>query len=284
MRAGTAVASLMGTRTLTAVDLREKLSEQLGFLRASMAGYDAGSIAEAKRLATSIRVLVHDAQAPAPSGKSKRKLSISLLTLLGIKNYPWLDTSIGRHSFHNTGFMHLVAVSAQGRYVPFLDRPDVPDRFISFPRWWRGVVLFDGRDDLELTREKAVLGAANQDGGAHVDPELNETYARFLNDNPFSLYRGHGDGAFRFGGRPPPPEDGLTGAIHASIRQIAHEVLRTLEHDFRQQTHLMAGDTIALPWMPGIYVNRGPLGVPRPCICQSGKAFPDCHGKVDEDP
>lgn len=40
--------------------LRAQLAQQLGFPRISCAAYDAGHIAEATRIATELRVLIHD--------------------------------------------------------------------------------------------------------------------------------------------------------------------------------------------------------------------------------
>jgi hypothetical protein len=66
-------------------DFREHLIEQLGFLASSAAEYDAGTESEAKRLATTIRVLVHD------TSRSR-----SVLTHLGVRDrLPWTDTATG---------------------------------------------------------------------------------------------------------------------------------------------------------------------------------------------
>ena len=56
-------------------ELMRHLHENIGFLLASCKEFDKGSFAEAKRLATTLRVLLHD------TSQSK-----SLLGLLGIKN------------------------------------------------------------------------------------------------------------------------------------------------------------------------------------------------------
>jgi hypothetical protein len=53
----------------------QHLHEQMTFLRGSAESYDAGDFSEAKRLATTLRLLLHDT-----------KKSRSLLTHLGLKN------------------------------------------------------------------------------------------------------------------------------------------------------------------------------------------------------
>jgi peptide subunit release factor RF-3 len=59
---------------LTRQDLIRQLRDQVAFLRASGASFDAGMESEAKRLATTIRVLIHDtarSQSPPPAGTNQ---------------------------------------------------------------------------------------------------------------------------------------------------------------------------------------------------------------------
>lgn len=63
--------------------LEEHLNEQLEFLKRSAAAFDEGFTDEAKRLATVVRVLVHDT-----------RTSHSLLNQLDIKNVDFHDTAI----------------------------------------------------------------------------------------------------------------------------------------------------------------------------------------------
>src|SRR4051794_38541440 len=74
------------TYAQTREDLERLLREQVTFLRRSAEAYDAGDEAEAKRLATHVRVLVHDTES-----------SHSLLGLLGVKEQlGYEDTTIRR--------------------------------------------------------------------------------------------------------------------------------------------------------------------------------------------
>jgi hypothetical protein len=61
-------------------DLEAHLKEQLDFLHASCAAYDAGNSSEAKRLAATVRLLVHDTDK-----------STSLLGQLGLKDLAFVD-------------------------------------------------------------------------------------------------------------------------------------------------------------------------------------------------
>jgi len=68
---------------LTNIELQEHLNEQLEFIERSAISFDNGFEGEIKRLAVSVRVLIHDTAK-----------STSLLTLIGQKNVDFVDTSI----------------------------------------------------------------------------------------------------------------------------------------------------------------------------------------------
>ncbi|MEE9987498.1 hypothetical protein [Agrobacterium pusense] len=79
-------------------DLNEHLAEQLGFLEASARSFDGGFIGEAKRMATTIRVLMHE----TPQ-------SHSVLGQLGLLQKDFVDTSPDYDpksfaAFHGAGF------------------------------------------------------------------------------------------------------------------------------------------------------------------------------------
>ena len=67
------------------VDLLVKLENQMAFIKSSASAFDSGNIREAARLATSVRVLLHDTNS-----------SHSLLKQLGVKN---------QIKYHDTAFL-----------------------------------------------------------------------------------------------------------------------------------------------------------------------------------
>ena len=192
-------------------ELREHLSEQLAWLRNSAALYDAGQVHEAKRLAVPIRVLVHDT-----------RLSLSLLKQLGLKGLAFVDTASDAKPGNLISHFGLVVLekSARGlRYTAMLsDTRRGVGITIPFEAWWTKVVIVDDERQ-QLTRRDLVLAVANQDGGAHVDPELSEVYAKLSRFNSL-------------GWETPPGPHGaaipMENPVPACIRQIAHEVLVTL--------------------------------------------------------
>ena len=95
---------------------------------------------------------------------------------------------------------------------------------MPFQEWWDEVVIRDSGDNL-FSRSDLVLTMADQDGGAHVDPDLNEAYA--------NLSRFNSQGwAVRSGGSSYEPGNSLTAT---SVRQIAHEVEQSLIESFPEK-------------------------------------------------
>lgn len=196
----------------TPQDLQRHFGEQLGFLEKSAKLFDRGDYSEAKRMAAAIRTLVHDTHR-----------STSLLTQLGRKTTTAfcdssLDSATAIKGAAYSGLVQVAIRPLEGAVEHIAALDDDPNRFqwVDFEDWWR-CVIFRDLEKRELTREGLILVVANQDGGAHVDPNLDEEYSR--------LSRGNSLG--RFGGGPR-GQVALEGVELAAVRQIAHEVLKTL--------------------------------------------------------
>lgn len=204
---------------LTETDFKEHLQEQIEFLKASSNSYDNGFTAEAKRLASVIRVLLHDTDR-----------SQSLLKLLNRKNMHFYDSSIEYSKKNLLAHMGLIlmatTVGPEGgasEYLPLLD--DVPpyqrQRKKSFNNWWSKQIVLEDSKKRSFTRKDIVLGLANKDGGAHVDPKLNEKYASLTRLNSVGWEFTDGTNSTL-----------ILGAEKASMRQIAHEVIKTFQGEF----------------------------------------------------
>lgn len=252
---------------LTHEDLNRHLAEQIDFLENSCASFDQGSEVEAKRLAVTLRVLFHD------TGNSK-----SLLGQLGRLDGTFVDTSEppvpGSLVAHNS--LAFIEPGAEVRYIAMLDR--VEGRNVSFDEWWNRVIFID-RQQRSISRRYLVLTAANQDGGAHVAPELMEDYADLTRNNSL----GWSKADIRGEGPMPGPEK-------AAIRQIAHEALKSIKPEYSCNPPQLAGTSFGNvsvskdtpPHIAAIHFT-GPNGTRTPadaqCPCGSGQRYKGCHDK-----
>jgi hypothetical protein len=198
-------------------ELEAALRRQYGFLVKSAALFDAGDADEARRLALTLRVLLRGDK--------------SLLHLLGLrKQLRFLDSAL-RHT-RVPGAIVVGCELATMRTdfdanrtswaAPLDGRQgeQPPGRFAS---WWGAPVVTTSKG--MLSREQIVLPMANQDGGAHEDRHLTEDYADFLAETRGVTFFADGQ-----------PQASLPGDLACVVvRQIAHEVQRTLQRDWRSE-------------------------------------------------
>lgn len=253
-------------------DLKKQLYDQLELLKKLAELYDKGGTVAAKAMATSIRVLVHDT-----------KSSKSLLSQVSQKNIDFYDTvgseknAIGSDSKRIGSYHGLVGVGvANSTYIPYLDEP-IPghSKYVPFDEYWNRKIFIDGKNNV-FTRKDVVLAIANQDGGAHVDPNLEEKYVELSRNNSMGLKSGINDNL-----KP------LEGAELAAVRQIGHEIIRTLDSNYPKKK-MQSGESFAIVGSPIFLTNKPPsiitekiekVGRNAPCPCGSGKKYKKCHGK-----
>jgi hypothetical protein len=203
----------MGKVAQSKSELQSHLREQLGFIIKSCREYDGGDFTEAKRIATSIRVLLHDT-----------KHSKSLFSQLGLKAIGFLNTAVPIADGEKHAILGLLQtritvndnLTLSGRHHPLLSfRPEgwPPAKKRLFPDWWNQIVLTD-TESRGFSRRSLVMAVANTDGGAHVDPELDAGYAALSRSNSIGYAIGVNDVI-----------DPIDKSELASIRQIAHEII-----------------------------------------------------------
>ena len=269
-------------------ELWDHLHEQVGFILSSVQAYHDGKPAEAKRIALGIRVLVHDTRA-----------SHSVLSQLGITNRilfydtamsvtdPGIASAIGL-----VGMVLAVGPSGQrSLWTPNLDPgPDLRDCVLRpFHSWWTRSVIKDNRGQF-FSRRDLVLGVADQDGGAHVDPELDEAYAQLTRNSSIGWRVGTEDGGL----------EEIPGLELACVRQVAHELLVSLACQApqalptRDDSELYASrlietegpslemhaDKLRPPFgsLPKERIDAAGIGRNDICPCGSGQKFKHCHG------
>ena len=159
-------------------DFPAQLTRQLNFLGRSCALYDElGYEDEAIRIAVVLRTLFHQTRA-----------STSLVNHLGnpeleMPSYVPLDFDSEEVIFFQGLSLAEIVHTKSARLLPLLGKGPPTLIYLSFEQWWNQVVWVSG--ELKLTRRSIVLGAANKDGGAHVDENLPEDYSRFIAEDGF---------------------------------------------------------------------------------------------------
>lgn len=160
------------------VDFKDQLGRQIRFIESSCQLYDHGNVDEAVRIAVALRVLFHDS-----------RNSTSLLNHLGANPISLLSTVAPYVEDPISPNLYLVQLVADVKLLN--DNREADFRCHCFPRldtalrkeqipfdvWWqKEIVIKHKQPPTALTRKDLVLAAANKDGGAHVDKDLDPTY------------------------------------------------------------------------------------------------------------
>ena len=203
--------------TLINDELMTHLKEQISFLLKSAQSFDDGFISEAKRMAVTIRILLHDTTK-----------SLSLLSQLGKKDMHFYDTATEydpTNLLSTPGLIMMKIGPSGGEYVAPLDKGS-PNRYkrgkVSFDQWWSRIVIADKKGN-KFNRRDLVLALTNKDGGAHVDPRLDSAYAQLSKFNSLEWKYMAPDGTSK---------DFLPSPELPSMRQMTHEVLKSLKEEF----------------------------------------------------
>lgn len=257
-------------------DLIKYLDEQLEMLILLSDAYDQGKTIAAKQIATIIRILLHDTEK-----------SHSLLSQLELKSSSFFDSCTPiENETGSTGLVRSgsyaglvgVSVGSSTGYIPYLD--DGPGNCfgnVSFDEFWNRVVLIDGGNE-SFTREYIITKVANQDGGAHVGPEIDKKYASLVRNNSMG---------WKVNLNNSEPKD-LKGVELATVRQIGHELIRTLKPDYPKRKMVITGTSMIIGGM-GVLIGMAKKMVPfrripkvgrnEKCPCESGLKYKRCHGK-----
>lgn len=190
-------------------EMLEHLNEQLLFIDSSCAAYDAGAVHESKRLATHVRVLLHDTGA-----------STSLLTHLGMKDTVSYIEAVPEQvlelakdpsmAMSFPGLAIIVMHPDQVKYVPTFEASGLGNLTSPFDPWWNEPRMFDALRNT-VSRRQIVLWLANKDGGAHID-KLPPTYEALSRNGSMGMM-------FEQGGQMSTPSP-----IPHAMRNIAEEV------------------------------------------------------------
>lgn len=212
------------------LSFKQQLKRQLDFLERSSFLFDQGYQDESIRIATTIRVLLHDT-----------KNSTSLLTHLNAKDIKICST-IGKTDddcFFMIGGLYSMGIvpgtghrkversnedkknwftilnSGTPHHIPscYLDKNEKYET-VSIETWINQTVLVTS---IKASRKDIYLGAANTDGGAHVDSKLKYKYDRLSYGGALGYTQKKINGQIK-----DVPIENVQLAI---LRQMAHELL-----------------------------------------------------------
>lgn len=159
--------------------VQEMLAQQLGFLKSSLQAYKEGNDAEALRMATALRVLIHDTK---KSHGLLKQVDPNYLNLV-ILDRP--DLSSGRKILVLYGIGVSRRGDGTGTARPDMTVDDPTLRLTPLEKWWNRLVLVftdSNGQHVEFTRGNLVLTLPNKEGGAHVDPTIPVEYEKYVLD------------------------------------------------------------------------------------------------------
>lgn len=203
---------------LSREEIEDQVKTQLRFLERSFEIFDKAieQEDEAIRIATLIRVLVHDTNNSTSALKLLSKKDINFYSYIHKFERPPLPD--GEQYDQSQGFYiplaHLVIGGnyRPGTYLSICDGGGDPAVVLTFQDWWNEIVLrLNGHS---FTREQVVLKIVNKFGGAHINEKLPKEIYDSLKKDILPL-------TISFGGHEGFP---LNNAIYPTIRSIGQEL------------------------------------------------------------
>ena len=210
----------------TKKELLSEIQTQIKFLANECRQYDSGDLDYHKKIAVTLRILLHET-------KYSKSLLQQIETLFVYNRPDFIDISTTHGDLPGEGNTNFARSSlCQYDLNHYVESPEIltPKPILilhgqrypvrSFKTWWDGlhVVLIDKENF--LTRKKIVSTFADTDGGAHVDPELNEDFALMKRNlaNPVKII-------IPIEGKQKVYIAQVDQILQATIRSIAEEVL-----------------------------------------------------------
>lgn len=204
-------------------DYQENLEEQLHFIVNACKMYDQGELIYAKQIATHIRILVHDT-----------KFSTSLLKLLNRKeSMKFCSTAtFPKNPIFHISFISPINIRRDDKiintFVPNFNEtsPGENKKWVDFNTWYNHNVLVSKPN--YFSRKDMILYLSNKDGGAHIDPNIEERYYEITKGLKSFLY----SSAVSLTEDPYHKGEPYLNLYFASVRQIAHELILSIRKEF----------------------------------------------------
>ncbi|MFD1036523.1 hypothetical protein ACFQ15_17975 [Sphingomonas hankookensis] len=248
----------------TASEIGNFLNDTLDSLVAACDRFDNKDTREYRHIAVLIRSLCRDT-----------RTSHSLLSQANMKDRNFLSSNLVIYPGNMFSTCNLVELVLQ---------PKVPEKpatwravldagamvFEPFEDWWRSSIIVRSNGE-KFSRSDIVGYVADQDGGAHVDPEIDAAFESMRRD------------AFNF-----TSAKSITDNIDRYvIRQIAHEMLKSMRPSYRRLNSDRRNQSIyMIPYMAQdvlpeevVIIGYQETNPASKCPCGSGLRFLECHKK-----
>jgi len=197
---------------ITDQQLKEQFDIQIELIKTAMEWFDKWDFLQAIHLAVSLRKFLHDGKFP------------SLLNQIWVKDkLGYYDSSL--HRIKNEGFNWPYAGLMQfviwnDKVFALLDgSPDA--KRVSFNQRRDGEIFID-TDGTSLSRKDVVLNIANKIW-AHVGLDFDASYQKIIKDNSLGIMLSKDENS----------HSPIKKLEYVAIRQITHELLRTLFEKYR---------------------------------------------------
>lgn len=156
------------------LELIKHLKEQCDFLSTSGDLFDQGNLSEAKRIATQIRILVyHTRNCKSLLEQLKENFGVEIKILSHTSN------NLLEGTIFYAGLT--VQLNTEGvQYIPMVDLSHPALKEVSVEDWWNEIIIILNGEN--YTRNEILLGIANKDGGAHIDPKLEQRYFKLTRE------------------------------------------------------------------------------------------------------
>jgi hypothetical protein len=221
-RRGSAGDSARPARVARTPEQREAaIRSQLGFLVRSCAAFDQGATDESRRIANAVWMLSSEL-----SARSLKGMLFPNTSNLHLGNRP----GVLLLSPAGLVMMRMVAGAPGSGFVARLDQAVGHDVVSErFQDWWNWPA-FDG-GGRRFSRMEVVREMRHTDGGAHIDPSLDADYEALLRYTAGMTFM---NGSSQQVEIPP------SNYADATVRQIAHELLRAVQRDWRTEALMPA--------------------------------------------
>lgn len=210
----------------TSAEFSEELEIQLHLLTKSAHEFDDGDIHEYRNIARALRLIYDKDDHQNPS----------LLELAGKAQVQILDTRMVVHPLNISPYFGLAGMVYGESTVgcrAFLD--DAPDEsFIARKDWLEDPVVDDKQGTI-FGRLRLIKAVANIGGGTHFPPEVREYFSRLQALGMTAVHNGKNI------------EQRYFDVEKHSIRQVAHETLRTFLKDYHRGAQFESGAIMVGP-------------------------------------